>query len=108
MNILKMLNDWSEEAESKHLFPTLFRLLEWGSKKESVLISFQVQEGLEIYKGGWDAQMETGNAYPFIPVGKSFWELKTSLPKYLLGEADRDFEKRPKGRNLSGSLPAYP
>ena len=84
------INQWAGTREAQAILPVLVRrliLATCGSPN-----SIQFPGGDSINQPGWDGEVECVNEVPWVPQGKSFWEL--SCEARPTRKANRDYEKR--------------
>lgn len=63
---------WSERTEARALLPALLRKLVQNSGVNLTKVDFPAYDNAQ--RTGWDGQVETDTATPWIPAGKSGWE----------------------------------
>ncbi|WP_319543702.1 hypothetical protein [uncultured Pseudodesulfovibrio sp.] len=85
------LKNWRGRQPQNDL-PTLIRDLIWATTND--LIHISVPGGDSVYRPGFDGVVIAGNGTPFVPYGRSVWEIGTdNTPK---GKAESDYQKRSK------------
>jgi hypothetical protein len=85
-----MLKAWAKKRESDGEFPRLIRRLILETTPR--LVHLGVPAGDGVSTGGWDGVVETSEGSPWVPEGRSLWELSTE--ESVGAKADRDYEKR--------------
>lgn len=85
-----VLLQWAGGPEAKHQLPLLVRRLvrETGSG----VVTAHFLAGSAVTTGGWDGTVEAAGESPFVPAGRSGWEL--SVEQGAQGKAETDFEAR--------------
>jgi hypothetical protein len=91
------LERWAETKEAAYELPRLIRRLILATDPEA-RSSFRAGEGVQL--PGWDGEVESPKGSPFVPKGKSVWELGTN--KRISRKANEDYEKR---KANPGNLP---
>lgn len=86
------LQHWADSKDSEHLMPELMRRLIHASIKDITRISFPNEECVDL--PGFDGVLETSFNNPYVPVGKSAFEIGTSTGKKA--KADHDYNNRTK------------
>jgi len=86
------ISRWAAELDTRALLPALLRKLIAPLGDGIVNISFPAYN--ESQKTGWDGQLETSKASPWIPLGQSTWEFGCN--KDPQGKANDDYRKRTK------------
>lgn len=83
---------WADRPEAPHQLPLLMRRLirETGSG----ILSAHFPGGSAVTTGGWDGTVEASGDSPYVPAGRSGWEL--SVEKAAQAKARADFETRTK------------
>jgi hypothetical protein len=84
-----MLQEWASSREAQGLLPVVIRRLIRASAPDSVL---DFPGGDSVSSHGWDGEVQSANASPWVPAGASCWEL--SCQKTAKKKADSDFAKR--------------
>lgn len=83
------IESWSNSRQAQELLPILLRRLIGGA---SDVTSIAMPGGDAVSVTGWDGIVTATKATPWVPEGKSFWELGTSgRPQ---NKADLDYQKR--------------
>ena len=67
------LQHWADSKDSEHLMPELMRRLIHASIREITRISFPNEDCVDL--PGFDGLLETTFKNPYVPVGKSVFEL---------------------------------
>lgn len=86
----KQIQEWAENIEARPLLPVLLRKLIHSTGHELREVDFPGYDNAE--REGWDGRVEASAATPWIPEGKSCWELGTS--KHPSRKAERDYATR--------------
>ena len=86
----KEIEDWSENLETRALFPVLLRILVNTTGKDLSKVGFPAHENIQ--NPGWDGYVDSGSATPWVPRGISGWEL--SVAKKVLSKARQDYANR--------------
>ena len=86
----KQIQEWAENIEARPLLPVLLRKLIHSTGHELRQVDFPGYDNAE--REGWDGRVEASAATPWIPKGKSCWELGTS--KNPSRKAESDYETR--------------
>ena len=81
---------WSEEIGSRQKLPVLMRKLVHAAGEGLERVDFPGYDNAE--RHGWDGLVESGVGTPWIPKGKSGWELSTE--KRIKRKADADYAAR--------------
>ena len=81
---------WSEEIGSRRKLPVLMRKLVHAVGEGLERVDFPGYDNAE--RHGWDGFVEAGAGTPWIPQGKSGWELSTE--KTIKRKADADYAAR--------------
>ncbi len=81
---------WAETREAQENLPILVRKLIQVAGGRLVSIDFPA--GDSIGQPGWDGEVESDDQSPWVPEGKSFWEL--SCEAQPTRKANRDYRKR--------------
>lgn len=84
------LEIWADTRLAQERMPELVRRLIFATGKGIVRVDMTAGES--IHYGGYDGIVEVETANPFIPAGRSVWEI--GVTKDVKGKADRDFAKR--------------
>lgn len=91
MHITAMqIRQWADTREAQEILPVLVRKLIHGTGGNLVHMNFPA--GDSINQPGWDGELESKGSTPWIPEGKSFWELSCEAQPGR--KANRDYEKR--------------
>lgn len=85
----QMLEYWSGSRQAQEDLPILVRRL---IGRTAPVTAVAVPGGDEVSRSGWDGIVEASKATPWVPEGRSFWELGTSSKPHI--KADDDFTKR--------------
>ena len=91
--------NWANNPNASHLFPELVRRLILSSAPLPDLLN--MPSGSSVRMGGWDGLLAVSAGNPWIPLGKSAWEL--SCEKSPKQKADGDYDKRT--QDPKGALP---
>jgi len=86
----KQIQEWAENIEARPLLPVLLRKLIHSTGHELRQVDFPGYDNAE--REGWDGRVEASAATPWIPEGKSCWELGTS--KNPSRKAENDYAAR--------------
>ena len=85
------INDWADrDISARHRFAALVRRLIHSTSRWLTRLDFPAHESAE--RPGPDGELEATAATPWIPAGRSLWELGTS--KDALAKANSDYRKR--------------
>ena len=71
------LQHWADSKDSEHLMPELMRRLIHASIRDISCISFPNEDCVDL--PGFDGILETSFNNPYVPVGKSAFEIGTSM-----------------------------
>src|SRR5690554_5904382 len=83
------LVQWSDQREAQGMLPVLVRRLISATSHTTALA---IPGGDSVSRPGWDGVVEVVEGCPWVPVGKSYWEIGTS--KDPASKANSDFDKR--------------
>lgn len=83
------LVQWSDQREAQGVLPVLVRRLISTTSHTTALT---IPGGDSVSRPGWDGVVEVSEGCPWVPVGKSYWEIGTS--KDPSSKANSDFNKR--------------
>lgn len=83
------LVQWSDQREAQGLLPVLVRRLISATSHTTALA---IPGGDSVSRPGWDGVVEVSEGCPWVPVGKSYWEIGTSSDP--ASKASSDFNKR--------------
>lgn len=86
------ISRWGLELDSRALFPALLRKLIAPLGDGIISIDFPAYD--QSQKPGWDGQLETSKASPWVPLGQSVWEFGCN--KSPQDKANTDYQKRTK------------
>ena len=86
------ISRWGLELDSRALFPALLRKLIAPLGDGIISIDFPAYD--QSQKPGWDGQLETSKASPWVPLGQSVWEFGCN--KSPQDKANADYKKRTK------------
>lgn len=86
------LQHWADTKDSEHLMPELMRRLIHTSISDITRISFPNEDCVDL--PGFDGILETTFQNPYVPVGKSVFEIGTN--KGQKKKADHDYNNRTK------------
>ncbi len=86
------LQQWADTRTAQGNLPKLVRQLVLSTNDTITRIRFDAKKGVQA--GGWDGIVESRESTPFIPAGRSNWELGTG--KNIRDKANRDYQKRTK------------
>ncbi|MFC8368094.1 hypothetical protein ACFUIT_08860 [Streptomyces sp. NPDC057239] len=86
------LEGWAERLVARDELPGLIRTLVIGSTAELLSVDFRSGEGIGM--PGWDGQADTIQGNPWVPVGKSVWEM--GVNEDVTDKADSDYAARTK------------
>lgn len=81
---------WANTPDAHHQLPLLVRRLvrETGNS----VVSSHFPAGAAVTTGGWDGMVEAADPSPYVPAGRSGWEL--SVEQDSQAKAESDFEAR--------------
>ena len=82
----KQIQEWADNIEARPLLPVLLRKLIHSTGHELREVDFPGYDNAE--REGWDGRVEASAATPWIPEGKSCWELGTSKNPSRKAESD--------------------
>ena len=83
------LEQWSDRREAQDMLPLVVRRLIQATVACSEL-HVRTNEGVQL--SGWDGMVHSEESSPFVPKGRSGWEM--SVAKDPKGKADEDWKKR--------------
>lgn len=87
----RQINAWADEQlEARSLLPALLRRLVNTTGQNLEKVDFPAYDNAQ--RHGWDGQIETDSATPWIPSGKSGWEF--GVNKRPTDKANKDYETR--------------
>ena len=92
----KHLSEWADTIEARSLLPALIRKLVLTGGLEFQRVDFPAHDLSQT--PGWDGEVESGNANPWIPKGKSGWEFGCN--KNPGKKANADYAQRVKKKPL--------
>ena len=84
------IEQWAENIEARHELPVLVRRLIHSTARDLTKVDFPGYS--EAQRPGWDGEVEATTATPWIPAGRSGWEL--TCAKRVASKASQDFEAR--------------
>jgi hypothetical protein len=84
------IRQWAETREGQGLLPELVRKLIHATGGRLAYID--VPAGDSVVQPGWDGEVEFDGQSPWVPEGKSFWEL--SCEAQAARKANREYQKR--------------
>lgn len=84
------IRQWAETREAQGSLPVLVRKLVQATGGRLVHIDFPA--GDSVGQPGWDGEVESDDQSPWVPQGKSFWEL--SCEAQPTRKANREYRKR--------------
>lgn len=84
------LQSWASTRQAQSEFPRLIRRLIFETTSSSTEIGMPAGDG--VAAGGWDGTVQATSTNPWVPDGKSVWEL--SVNKSPNQKADEDYSKR--------------
>lgn len=91
----KQIHQWSDKIEARQLLPVLLRRLIHSTGRDLRQVDFPGYDSSE--RKGWDGIVETDATTPWIPEGKSYWQVSVNAdPKT---KAEQDYAASP-ARNL--------
>lgn len=92
MKLIKAIDiqHWADTKESEKLMPELMRRLIHASIRDITRISFPNEDCVDL--PGFDGILETSFSNPYVPIGKSAFEIGTD--KKQKKKADHDYNKR--------------
>lgn len=91
---------WAKDMESRSEFPRLVRTLIRQTNDQVVTLQMRAAEGVGL--PGYDGDVEASRATPFVPSGKSVWELGTGGDPQ--SKANEDYKKRTEEDALGADL----
>lgn len=80
------INDWASNIDARHKLPVLLRKLVRSTGHELRRVDFPGYDNAE--RKGWDGVVETDEATPWVPEGKSGWEFGTNREARRKAESD--------------------
>jgi hypothetical protein len=86
----KDIRHWSDSLEARQKLSALVRMLVHATVESPLLIQFPADEGIQ--RRGWDGVLEVKQGNPWVPDGKSAWEMGTDQNPSK--KADEDYTKR--------------
>ncbi|MEU0672068.1 hypothetical protein ABZ330_04135 [Streptomyces sp. NPDC006172] len=86
------LEGWAERLVARDELPGLIRTLVIGSTAELLSVDFRSGEGIGM--PGWDGQADAVHGNPWVPAGKSVWEM--GVNEDVTDKADSDYAARTK------------
>lgn len=86
------LQQWADTRAAQGNLPKLVRQLVLTTNDTITRVRFDAKKGVQA--GGWDGIVEARESTPFVPSGRSYWELGTG--KNIQDKANRDYRKRTK------------
>lgn len=81
---------WADTTDARAQLSVLIRRLIRRTVRSLSALSFPGFE--QVYRPGFDGEVETAEGNQFVPVGTSVWEM--SVEQNIKSKADEDFEKR--------------
>lgn len=91
----QQIHQWSNTIEARQLLPVLLRRLIHSTGRDLRQVDFPGYDSSE--RKGWDGIVETDATTPWIPEGKSYWQVSVNAdPKT---KAEQDYASSP-ARNL--------
>ncbi len=81
---------WADRLDCRARLPELVRRLVHATATELSLVDIPAREGVQ--RPGVDGEVIAGSSSPFVPAGRSIWEIGCS--KQVRAKADRDYQKR--------------
>lgn len=93
----KDIDDWSERIESRSLLPAFLRKLVSTTGKNLSKVDFPAYDNSQ--RKGWDGQVETDTATPWIPSGKSGWEFGCNENPQQ--KAEKDYQARMRSTSVN-------
>jgi hypothetical protein len=84
------IEQWAKTREAQGLLPVLVRRLIHAAGGRIVYIDFPA--GDSVVRPGWDGKVESDDQSPWVPQGKSLWEL--SCEEKPARKANREYQKR--------------
>ncbi len=92
----RQITSWADDIKARSQLPALLRTLVHSTGSDLALVDFPAFENSE--RKGWDGQIMSGAATPWIPRGNSGWEF--GCGKNPRAKAERDY------RNRTAHIPA--
>jgi len=87
----RQIQEWAETSkDARDLLPVLLRKLIHSTGRDLRRVDFPGYDNAE--RHGWDGLVDTDDATPWIPEGKSCWEFSTN--KNMRKKADDDYAAR--------------
>lgn len=86
------LEGWAERLVARDELPGLIRTMVIGSTAELLSVDFRSGEGIGM--PGWDGQADAVHGNPWVPAGKSVWEM--GVNENVTDKADSDYATRTK------------
>jgi hypothetical protein len=80
-----------EKRDAQELLPHLMRKLIIATLTSESLVSIRVPVGDQISLPGYDGMVETTASHPYVPMGRSVWEMGTGEPG---SKAEHDYRRR--------------
>ena len=80
------INDWASNIDARHKLPVLLRKLVRSTGHKLRRVDFPGYDNAE--RKGWDGVVETDEATPWVPEGKSGWEFGTNREARRKAESD--------------------
>ena len=87
----KQIAEWADSREAQASLPRLVRRLALNAAM-TTRISFPAGDSVSL--PGWDGELCSNAGDPWVPKGKSFWELSCEARPTV--KANRDYKKRTK------------
>jgi hypothetical protein len=81
---------WAETEDAPNRLPLLIRRL--VAETGRGITALHIPGGSAVTSGGWDGTVDADESSPYVPAGRSGWEL--SVEKNSLAKAESDFEAR--------------
>lgn len=87
--------DWAAKVGAYHELPRLIRRLIWATLSPREIKNISFPAGADVQLPGFDGHLETIGSNPWVPEGRSVWEL--SVQKQSASKASNDYVKRRDG-----------
>ena len=82
----RQIEDWAGRIDARSHFPVLIRKLVYSSGNDLVRVDFPGYDNSQ--RQGSDGFVESSNATPWIPEGRTYWELGTNQAPAIKAEND--------------------
>lgn len=81
---------WASVIEARYALPNVIRRLVLATVTSPTVVDFPAYESAQ--RSGVDGEIECDQGNPWVPIGRSVWEM--GVNNDVKGKADEDFEKR--------------